>query len=295
MRLTISMGVYECENWEYHLNRILNQINTLFTNYHELLLIDDRHDQSIPLENFITNSDVKYKIIAHGTNKKCLAVRLTALNNCTGDYIWLIDMDDDVLKFDFDTIKSYDSDIIFFSKYNYDLRPDKKLNKGMDYEPFYMRNELFIINNFRKFDYLSFNIKSIDERKYFLIHYNDAMCTYWSKIINVEFFKKCVNLIDLTKFTDLRYSDDVLMNLYFFNNITKVMIVNVTQPYVYRIVDKTKYLPEIDGVPNTKIETKIIDSWKCVINYSEPSELKDAWVKNLKAKYKGIDFSKYGL
>lgn len=66
MNLTIALGIYECDNWTFHLNRILDEISKNLLNYNEILLIDDRYDQRIDLDSFIKNKDIKYNLIKHG-------------------------------------------------------------------------------------------------------------------------------------------------------------------------------------------------------------------------------------
>ena len=290
MTLTIAFGVYECKDWIKHLNN--TEIKTKLLNYNEILIIDDRADQSIKLEDFIEDKTIKFNIVRHGTNLKNFAVRLSSINNCKSDYIWMIDMDDKLLKYDFSKISAERiPDLIYFNKYfsdqhNYSINMMFNLIENID----------TMFCKFKKYE-INFQFKNSLTRSYFLLSYDNRSKAMWFKIINIKFLKSVISKIDISKFKFLRYSDDILLNLYIFDNISRVLVVNDLFPYLYDNKSVYIYLPvDEHGNPNKKINPEVIKSWEWIYNNIPDFEIKRRWFENNKRIYKDcVDFSKYNL
>jgi len=283
MNLTIALGIYECDDWIFHLNRILDEISKNLLNYNELLLIDDRHDQTIELDKFIKNKDIKYNLIKHGKNLKNLSVQLTAINNCKSDYIWIIDMDDTILQYDFNKINTLSNpDLIYFDSIIFHN----------------IKNSLFNIVNFLPgYQYYLFKLQNIDDRSVFQLHFDNIVKTLWFKIININFIKKCISEIDLNKFKMLRYSNDVLLNLFIFKNVSKILLINDLIPYVYDEKSIFNYYHmDVNGNPNKNIKKEVIESWKWIYDNTDSFEIKRRWFDNLKYVYREcLDFDKLNI
>ncbi len=282
MNLTIALGIYECDNWTFHLNRILDEISKNLLNYNEILLIDDRYDQRIDLDSFIKNKDIKYNLIKHGKNLKNLSVQLTAINNCKSDYIWIIDMDDTILPYDFNKINILSNpDLIYFdSILIYDIK-----------------NSIFKIERcLTGYQYL-LKLQNDNDKSIFQLHYDNIEKGLWFKIINVDFIKKCVSEIDLNKFKMLRYSNDVLLNLYIFKNVSKILLINDLLPYVYDNKSIFNYYhKDANGNPNKNIKKEVIESWKRIYDNTDSFEIKRRWFNNLKFVYKEyLDFDQLNI
>ncbi len=283
MNLTIALGIYECDDWIFHLNRILDEISKNLLNYNELLLIDDRHDQTIELDKFIKNKDIKYNLIKHGKNLKNLSVQLTAINNCKSDYIWIIDMDDTILQYDFNKINTLSNpDLIYFDSIIFHN----------------IKNSLFNIVNFLPgYQYYLFKLQNIDDRCVFQLHFDNIVKALWFKIININFIKKCISEIDLNKFKMLRYSNDVLLNLFIFKNVSKILLINDLIPYVYDEKSIFNYYHmDVNGNPNKNIKKEVIESWKWIYDNTDSFEIKRRWFDNLKYVYREcLDFDKLNI
>lgn len=290
--LTIALGVYECENWVFHLNRILNEISDKLKNYNELLLIDDRYVQDTKLEDFIDNKSIKYNIVRHGKNLKNLFVQNTAIQSCKSEYIWIIDMDDTILEYDFNKINTnnFSPNMIYFDK------KEDFWNNGVKLE-----SVVYSFFNLKKLKLKTYqidlNIRNDNERIMLQLNYDNRIKAMWFKILNVEFMKSCIKEIDLNKFNLLRYSNDVLLNLFIFKNIKKISIINDKLPYIYDIRGVFNYLPfDKDGNPNHNIKPDVITSWKWIYDNTSDFTIKRYWFNNLKQTYaKCVDFTKLNM
>lgn len=292
MTITVAFGVYECDNWVKYLNNILNEIKTKLINYNELLIIDDRKDQSVNLEEFIEDKSIKFNIVQHGSNLKVLSVRLSAINNCKSEYLWIIDMDDELLEYDFSKISAERTPDLIYFNYFY---PDKVIYNAK-WMVDLIKNIDIMFSKFKKYE-INFKFKDTLSRVYFLLKYENKTKAVWFKFINVNFIKSVIAKIDLSKFKFLRYSDDVLLNLYIFDNISKILIVNDLLPYIYDNKSVYSYLPiDEHGKPNKNINPEVIKSWEWIYNNTPDFEIKRRWFENNKQIYKDcIDFSKYKL
>ena len=288
INLTIALGVYECENWVFHLNRILNEISNKLKNYNELLIIDDRHVQNTKLEDFIDNKSIKYNIVRHGNNLKNLAVQNTAIQCCKSKYIWIIDMDDTILEYDFNKIDTNDfsPDMIYFDKVDFHHNGVESITSFFNFK--YLKVKDYQID---------LNIRTDNERIMLQLNYDNHVKAMWFKILNVEFMKSCIKEIDLSKFKLLRYSNDVLLNLFIFKNLKKISIINDKLPYIYDNRGVFNYLPvDKDGNPNYNIKPDVIKSWKWIYDNTSDFIIKKHWFNNLKETYANcVDFTKLNM
>lgn len=104
----ISIIILFCDKDVKYLKRCLESITKhLFLDY-EVILVDNRTNNSEPL-------DSEYKIITKGYNTYLLEGRRLGLDNANGKYVWFIDVDDTVEGFLYDEdIKHLDNDLIQF-------------------------------------------------------------------------------------------------------------------------------------------------------------------------------------
>ena len=115
MDLTISILIYDNDQYVKYVNRLLDSIDKNLKNYKTLLLIDDRKNQSISLDKIFNLHKFNYEIIKHGENKGILQGYLSSIEYTKTDWLWVLDMDDEVTSFDFDTIHLQDDiDMIYF-------------------------------------------------------------------------------------------------------------------------------------------------------------------------------------
>lgn len=116
MDLTLSILIYDNDQYVNYVNRLLNSIDKNLKNYKTLLLIDDRRNQDISLDKIFDLHKFNYEIIEHGENKGILQGYLSSMKYSKTDWLWILDMDDEVASFDFNTIHlKNDADIIYFT------------------------------------------------------------------------------------------------------------------------------------------------------------------------------------
>lgn len=99
--ISIVLPVYNVRNYiKRCLNSILSQINSNNRNNIELIIVDDESpDDSILLaETMLKSVNIKpnYKII-HQKNKGLGGARNTGIRNASGEYIWFVDSDDEII------------------------------------------------------------------------------------------------------------------------------------------------------------------------------------------------------
>lgn len=119
--ISIVLPVYNVRNYiKRCLNSILSQINSNNINNLELIIVDDESpDDSILLaETMLKSVDIKprYKII-HQKNKGLGGARNTGIKNASGEYIWFVDSDDEIILNSISRLSQYnkkDDDLIVF-------------------------------------------------------------------------------------------------------------------------------------------------------------------------------------
>lgn len=293
--LTITFGIFECDDdWVSKLNKLIISIETRIKSDFDLLLIDDRKDQTIDVETYIELKYDNLKIIRHGCNKRCWNVRITALNNCDSKFIWFIDMDDDIIRdYDFSFLSNMQTSQLIHWAHHEEIwgTGSNSEKKTMEHLPKLFKNGSYV---FYKPRFYTLNVNSNDDKIFYCNEINNT-CTYWSKLINVDFFKECLKDIDLSKFEGLNYSDDTLGNIIFCNHLTQIGMIDDYNPYLYHRDDPYKYLPSINGEPNTNISDELVKSWIRVKNNISPTFMSNYIFKNLQKFYTGVDFKKYNI
>lgn len=101
----------------------------------EIVFVDDRKDKSLDIKSTYNIPD-NYKLVLSdesGENVGTFEARRTGLLNCTGDYVWFVDVDDEPL--DFNTDLSNNKVLYIFNRINHctadntDHKPSYKIYK----------------------------------------------------------------------------------------------------------------------------------------------------------------------
>lgn len=312
MDLTIAILIYDNESYKEDTNFMLDSLYNNYKNYNELLIIDDRRNQTEDLADiFDLKRFTNYKIIKHEENKGILQSYITAISNIRTKWVYILDMDDYCTEFDFNKIDNeIDSDMItFINKWVYNLsdkentidfknRIKYKCKVPMDSESSdYTQNMIYDkmykhINN----DIINIKINNINER---LIFYH-RFCFYcpalWGKILNTNFIKECIKNINLKEFTKFNISADVLITLCVMDNVFKISIFNDTIPYLHNEKNISKYINIVYNFEtrvyetNHNISNETISSIKQIKDFlklqNEP--LKERWEKLQYEYYKNL-------
>ena len=266
MDLTIAILIYDEKDYESYVRNLLTSIKNNFKNYKTLLLVDDRKDQNVDLNKIFNLDDFSYTVVKHGKNLGVLQGYLTAIKNSTTEWIWILDQDDLVSKFDFSTIKDINHDVeyIYFKNQikteniNYDdLIQIEKQNSISNYEyrvfnynmmysmlpPKY--SKAVRITNTQKMNEI--DITTNYEKEIFYKYYEIIFPQMWAKILNVNFAKRNIMNYDFDKFGNLYYAADNALSLFLYDKLKKFAIINDTLPYLHDQRNMYKYAPIIDG------------------------------------------------
>lgn len=309
MDLTIAILVYDEYFYETYIKELLSSIKHNLKNYKCLLLIDDRKDHSIDLDKLFDLSEFNYEIVKHDSNKGILQSYLSAINNSKTEYLWILDQDDLVSKFDFNNLQVDNlPDFIYFATYtNHKNRCDKDLKTVNHYDVFIFcgidgfksKNIKNMINN----DQFLLTLRNREERLFIFKNYESKLPAFWNKIINVNFCKNIIKNVDFSKFGKLDTSADVLLSIYLAQHLNKILLTFYDLPYIHdeRNLNKYHYLyTDKNGtVPNTHIDDSVTNSWKIVFqNLSDiDEEFKNFRIKKLLNDYTecNIDFNALGI
>ena len=312
MDLTISILIYDNEQYVNYVNRLLNSINKNLKNYKTLLLIDDRRNQNISLDKIFDLNKFNYEIIKHGENKGILQGYLSSMEYSKTDWLWILDMDDEVTSFDFDTIYlKNNADIIYFTKsYN---------NMKRDYENV-PNAEIFIDNKFFKilgkssFEFeqifketksnsINLIVNNLSDKYYLYYNYEFFFLPVYEKILNVNYCKKYILRNDFSKFGKFNFSADILIGLIIYDNLKSILVINEGLPYIHYHYNSEKYFPTIyrNGmyIPNTNVSKEVKQSWDILNEYLNDilynKYFKILWIRRLVESYaySGLDFTKY--
>lgn len=319
MDLTIAILIYDEKGYESYVKNLLSSIKRNLKNYKTLLFVDDRKDQNVNLNEIFNLDDFSYIIVKHGKNLGVLQGYLTAIKNSTTEWIWILDQDDLVSKFDFSTIKDINRDVeyIYFKNQikteniNYEnLLQIEKQNSISNYEysvfdydrmysmlpPKY--SKAVKITNTQKINEI--NIVTNYEKEIFYSCYETIFPQIWAKILNVNFAKRNIMAYDFDKFGNLYYAADNVLSLFLYDKLKKFVIINDTLPYLHDQRNMYKYTAIINGKYNQNIKDDVLKSWGKIyhnLTNLHNSRLLQLWFNNLKFGYEGckLNFEKYGL
>lgn len=87
--MKISVVIIFCDKDFSYLNDMTSMIEKFVTIDHEIILVDNR-DNQVPFET-------KYKVVSKGHNCYIFEGRRMGLDAATGDYIWFVDVDDEIV------------------------------------------------------------------------------------------------------------------------------------------------------------------------------------------------------
>lgn len=301
MDLTIAILIYDNESYKEDTNFMLDSLYNNYKNYNELLIIDDRRDQTEDLTDIF---DLKrfnnYKIIKHKENKGILQSYISAISNIQTKWVYILDMDDFCTEFDFNRIDNdIDSDMItFIDKWVYTLSNAKNTIDFKTRIKYKCKSSMDELNNTQNMiydkifkyvnnDIINIKINNINER---LIFYH-KFCFYcpalWSKILNANFIRSCIQNINLKEFAKFNISADTLITLCIMDNISKISIFNDTLPYLHNEKNISKYINTVYNFEtkvyktNHDISTETIQSIEKIKDFlklqNEP--LKKKWEK----------------
>lgn len=308
MDLTISILIYDSDQYVNYVNRLLNSIDKNLKNYKTLLLIDDRRNQNISLNKIFDLHKFNYEIIKHGENKGILQSYLSSMEYSKTDWLWILDMDDEVTSFDFNTIHLKDDvDIIYFTKSFdtvqkfYENNPDQEIK----IEP----NRFFIsfeqVFKETGFDSIKLIIDKISDRYYLYYKYAWFSVPIWDKILNVDYCKKHILRKDFSKFGKFNMSADTLMGIIIYDNLKSFLVTNNCLPYIHYHYNSENYFTNVyrNGmyVPNTNVSEETKQSWSTLNKYLndvlDNNYFKKLWRQRLVKAYADcdIDFSKYNI
>lgn len=314
MDLTLSILIYDNDQYVNYVNRLLNSIDKNLKNYKTLLLIDDRRNQDISLDKIFDLHKFNYEIIEHGENKGILQGYLSSMKYSKTDWLWILDMDDEVASFDFNTIHlKNDADIIYFTnsydttrKY-YENKPNQEI---VNYDKFFIvygkkLTKFEHIFKETEYDSIELIVNKLSDRYYLYYHYEWFLIPVWEKILNANYCKKHILKKDFSKFGKLNMSADMLMDIIIYDNLKSILVINKCLPYIHYHYNSEKYFTEIyrNGiyVPNTNVPEETKESWGTVNKYLDDilnnSHFKILWKRRLVEAYTNcnIDFAKYGI
>ena len=307
MDLTIAILIYDEDFYETYVRKTLSSIKHNLKNYKTLLLVDDRRDQNVELDKIFDLSEFNYEIAKHNENKGILQGYLTAINNSKTEYLWILDQDDWVTKFDFDILRVENKvDFIYFQTYlTKRNKCDKHVHKANLYTVFLFRNQ---DNKFKNIPSMTQDDKQFiltfrtDEEKMFIYKYYEGILpAFWNKIVNVEFCKNRIKRVDFSKFGKLTITSDVLLSLYLIEDLRKVMITFYDLPYIHdeRNLNKYNWYYNKIDVPNIYISDDVKKSWKVVYDNSMDVKkiFRDHWKDKLIEDYGkcNVDFNLLGI
>jgi hypothetical protein len=227
------------------------------------------------------------------------------------DWLWILDMDDEVASFDFNTIHlKNDADMIYFTN-SYDTWPAYCENKPvLSYDKFFVilgktLNPFEQIFKETEFDTIKLILNKRYDCQYLFSQYDFLLIPIWEKILNVNYCKKHILRKDFSKFGKLNMSADSLISLNLNDNLKSILVINKCLPYIHYHYNSENYVSYIyrNGkyIPNTNISEETKKSWGILDKYLD-SVLDDKYLKII-WKYKllkvnakcGIDFAKYGI
>lgn len=307
MDLTIAILIYDNESYKEDTNFMLDSLYNNYKNYNEILIIDDRRNQTEELTDiFDLKRFTNYKIVKHEENKGILQSYISAISNIQTKWVYILDMDDYCTEFDFNQINNeINSDMItFINKWTYNLSDTKntidfknrikyKCKTSMD-ELNYTQNVIYdnifkCVNN----DIINIKINNINER---LIFYH-KFCFYcpalWSKILNTNFIKKCIKNINLKDFQKFNISADTLMTLCIMDNISKLSIFNDTLPYLHNEKNISKYINKIFNFETRVYEINHNISTETILSNEKIKDFFKLQNEPLKRKWEKLQYEYY--
>lgn len=87
--MRLSIVIIFCDKDFKYLSNIINNVEKFIKVEHEIILVDNRNDQ--------TPFETKYKVVSKGKNCYIFEGRRIGLDAATGDYVWFIDVDDEII------------------------------------------------------------------------------------------------------------------------------------------------------------------------------------------------------
>ena len=87
--MRLSIIIIFCDKDFKYLSNIINNVEKFIKVEHEIILVDNRNDQ--------TPFETKYKVVSKGKNCYIFEGRRIGLDAATGDYVWFIDVDDEII------------------------------------------------------------------------------------------------------------------------------------------------------------------------------------------------------
>ena len=87
--MKLSVVIIFCDKDFKYLDSMIKMVEKFVTAEHEIILVDNRNNQ----EPFETN----YKVVSKGSNCYIFEGRRLGLDAASGDYIWFVDVDDEII------------------------------------------------------------------------------------------------------------------------------------------------------------------------------------------------------
>lgn len=87
--MKLSVVIIFCDKDFKYLDSMIKMVEKFVTAEHEIILVDNRNNQ----EHFETN----YKVVSKGSNCYIFEGRRLGLDAASGDYIWFVDVDDEII------------------------------------------------------------------------------------------------------------------------------------------------------------------------------------------------------
>lgn len=167
-----------------------------------ILVVDGATDNSLEICNQIKENDNRVKVI-YQENKGTLCARLEGINNATGRYLIFLDSDDEYLDGIFERM------IELINKYQPDLIKFRYKKDKYDQYKYFEEDEILINkNDFPNKVYPMF----IDG---FQLNAIWNLCVKRERLNNIKFNAK-----------NIKYGEDLMMNLEIFNNINSALFIN---------------------------------------------------------------------
>lgn len=201
MKVSIIIPVYKVEKY---IIRCLESVKAqTFTDYEVILVDDCGGDNSIALaesycEQYFPNN---HKIIHHDHNKGLSEARNTGVRNCSGEFIYFLDSDDEITNHCLDKLIRYANDDVDFVMARYRNEPIAKELYNFPKSGYFSKNELISLYITRSIPWNSVN-RIINRRIFTEQHVyfdegitsEDLMWNYRS----LEFVSKCYLINEVT-------------------------------------------------------------------------------------------------
>lgn len=249
MLISIIIPFYDKDH--QHIPNMLNYLNRISFNK-EVIFIDDRVDKNENIRNKY-NIPNEYKIINSFDNSENVGTfeaRRSGALKANGDYIWFVDVDDELLDFNIDNLN--DSDIIHFNTYKRNVKSEKITN---NFQTDYTMNHgllhhlgkiIYIKNNILNF-YIPTNISHDYLGHMFRYAFLSTTFCVWDNFFKTSKLKEMYKSIEIIK--DFKYGEDSFLVRFYLKYLSenykeiKLQISN-TPIYIYNeyITDKYSYV-----------------------------------------------------